>query len=141
MSPKCCFLLLVFEYLMRLRACDCICRLNGCASSATGLCRMSEVSLPTDVIEPFSVSSLLSSTHAFFPQRINKDIAATAGKTRGIITQRDTKDLFSADESSMGVFSSLSYRAMKTFYDKLMYSVTQRGHKHTVPLPHSNTVP
>lgn len=99
---------------------------DGCASSLTGLSRMSEVNLPTDIIEPLStsVSSLLSSAHALSPQQISKEIAATAGKTRGVITQRDTKDLFSGGESSMEVFSSLSYRAMQTFYDKLTYSVT-----------------
>lgn len=100
-------------------------------SSESGLSKMSEVSLPTDIIELFSVSSLLSSTHAFLAWQINKRIAATAGKTRGIITPRGIKHSFSGGESDREVFSSLSCRTMKTFYDKLMHSVTHWGHTPT----------
>lgn len=43
-------------------------------STETDLYRISEVSLPTDIIEPFSASvrALVSSAHAFFPKQMNK---------------------------------------------------------------------
>lgn len=47
---------------------------TDCVSLEIGLCRMSQVSLPTDIIEPLStsVSSRLSSAHAFFAKEKNK---------------------------------------------------------------------
>ena len=64
-------------------------------------------------------------------QRINKQTAATAGKTQGLVSQGAMKHLFGGGESDGEVFSSLSCRSVEAFYDKLMHSVTQWGHTHT----------
>lgn len=102
--------------------------------------KMSEVSLPTDIIEPFSTPvssppSLPPPTPVSIPHQINKETSVTAGKTRDVITQRDSKDSdsVSVGESDGEVISSWSelWRQIAALSNKL------RKHKRTDTLSHT----
>lgn len=131
---------LIFDVVSWLNLCSVMLMLHICYLWETFLCRdkMSEVKSShrhywtifyLRQLPPFTHPCLLPSSDK------QRNISDCWENTRR--SQRDIKDSFSGGESDREVFSSLPYRTMKTFYDKLILSVTHRGHTNRMFLSHT----